>query len=244
MNQQILQMLRQFGHDGRSGIFRCEGPDATRFLMLRNGDVVGARSELDSERLGEFLVREGIISAQHLEDGSLFAHRGKRLGEVLAKLDIIDEDDIPYYVSRQALEIAIQAILHAGSAVDFEERKDVAPVLPEPLKVFEILMEVSRRASSMDGLVSGLQDDERRLELCDGVETFMAEVRLRGYEAFVLKRIQDRGSVASLFEDTPLPAEDTARAIIGYLSSGVVEFADAESEGDTEAPVAEALADP
>lgn len=226
VNQQILQMLRQFGRDGRSGIFTCESGEATRFLVLKDGLIVGARSNLVSERLGEFLVRQGIISKQHLRDGSLFARRGKRLGEVLAGLDVIDEDEIAYYVSQQALHIACTAILQADSGADFEDRKDVVQVLPEPLTVFDVLMEVSRRATTVRKLVRGLQKEQRSLEISEEAQPRMDRVRLRAYEAFVLQRIRTGQSVASIFSDSPVSAEQTARAIIGYLSAGIVEFAD------------------
>lgn len=234
VNQQILQMLRQFGRDGRSGIFTCESGEATRFLSLIDGHIVGARSNLVSERLGEFLVREGVISKQHLRDGSLFARRGKRLGEVLASLDIIDEDEIAHYVSLQALEIACKAIVQADSGADFEDRKDVVRVLPEPLSVFEVLMEVSRRATTVESVVSGLQKEERALEVSEDSESLFGRVRLRAYEAFVLKRIRSGASVSSIFSESPVSLEQTARAIIGYLSAGIVEFADAPSAKERE----------
>jgi hypothetical protein len=234
VNQQILQMLRQFGRDGRSGIFTCESGEATRYLVLKDGLIVGARSNLVSERLGEFLVRQGVISKQHLRDGSLFARRGKRLGEVLASLDVIDEEEIAHYVSQQAMEIACTAVLQADSGADFEDRKDVVQVLPEPLTVFEVLMEVSRRATAVRKLVSGLQKEERSLEISEDAPTVMDRVRLRAYEAFVLQRIRKGESVASIFSGSPVSAEQTARAIVGYLSAGIVEFADAPGEAKAE----------
>lgn len=236
MNQQILQMLRQFGRDGRSGVFTCESPEATRFLMLKNGLVVGSRSTLESERMGEFLVRQGVISSQHLDDASHFARRGKRLGEVLAELDIIEEDEIPHYVSQQTLEIACEAVLQAESGADFAAQQDVAQILPEPLSVFEILFEVSRRTTTIEDLAEGLQKEDRSLELCDDSHVLMRQIDLRAYEAFVFKRMQNGGSVASIFLDSPISTVETARAIIGYLSVGLVEFADGPHDADVETP--------
>lgn len=218
-------MFRQFGRDRRSGVFICESEEATRFLMLKNGIVVGSRSTLDAERMGEFLVGQGVISSQHLDDASHFARRGKRLGEVLAKLDIIDEDEIPLYVSLQTLEIACKAILQAESGAEFEPKNDVAQILPEPLTVSEILMEVSRRTTTIESLANGLRNEQRCLECSDDSEELLQQMRPRVYEAFVLTRIREGGSVASMFVDTPISEEETARAIIGYLSSGIVELA-------------------
>lgn len=225
-------MLRQFGRDARSGIFTCESQEATRFLMLKNGVVVGSRSTLDAERMGEFLVGQGVISNEHLDDASHFARRGKRLGEVLAELDLIDEVEIPHYVSQQTMEIACKAILQAESGADFTAKKDVAQILPEPLSVPEILMEVSRRASTIQSLAEGLQKEERCLEFCDDADALIEQIRPRAYEAFLLKRIRDGGTVASMFADNPVSVEDTARAIIGYLSTGIVELAEPSIEAN------------
>ena len=236
MNQQILQMLRQFGRDARSGIFTCESAEATRFLVLKDGLVVGARSNIDTERLGEFLVRDGVISKEHLEDASHFARRGKRLGEVLIELDIIEEAEIAHYLSQQALEIACKAVLQAESGADFAARKDVVQVLPEPLTVCEILMHVSREATTVQSVVSGLQKEQRGLEFSEDSQALIERVRLRAYEAFVLGRIRSGGSVASIFSESPVSVEETARAIIGYLSIGIVEFADVPDGAEDAAP--------
>lgn len=235
VNQQILQMLRQFGRDGRSGVFTCESEEATRFLMLKNGVVVGSRSTLDAERMGEFLVGQGVISSQHLDDASHFARRGKRLGEVLAKLDIIAEEEIPIYVSLQTLEIACKAILQAESGAEFEPKKDVAQILPEPLTVPEILMEVSRRTTTIQSLANGLRNEHRCLEFSEGSDELLQQIHPRAYEAFVLKRIREGGSVASMFADSVIAVEETARAIIGYLSVGIVELAEPSADVDVDA---------
>ncbi len=243
VNQQILQMLRHFSEDRRSGILTCKSSEATRYLMLRDGVVVGARSTLDSERLGELLVRQGIISRQHLEDGSLFARKGKRLGETLAALGVIEEDEIAHYVAQQALEIAYNAILQAHAGADFQPSSDVAQILPEPLPVHEILLEVSRRAPTIEALISGLQREERPLVLAPGSDAILKQINLQAYEALVLGQIQSGRSVRSIFSQSPVSVEETARAIFGHLSMRIVEFADTSRDAEVDAPPIAARSD-
>ena len=59
----------------------------------------------------------------------------------------------------------------------------------------------------------------------------MEQINLRAYEALVLKQIQSGETVQSIFLQSPVSAEETARAIIGYLSIGIVEFVDAPESG-------------
>lgn len=72
----------------------CEGTEVTRHLVFKDGAVTSSRSTEESERLGEVMVRQGCITEQHLKDASLFARKGKRLGEVLSDLGIIQPSEI------------------------------------------------------------------------------------------------------------------------------------------------------
>ena len=109
-------------------------------------------------------------------------------------------------------------------------------ILPEPLPVPEILLEVSRRAPTIERLVSGLQKEERPLVLTPGLAAIMKQINLQAYEALVLRQIQSGTSGRSIFAQSPVSAEETARAIIGHLSMGIVEFADAPSDVEVDAP--------
>ena len=94
MNQQVLTTLRKLARERRSGILTCEGTEVTRHLVFKDGAVTSSRSTEESERLGEVMVRQGCITEQHLKDASLFARKGKRLGEVLSDLGIIQPSEI------------------------------------------------------------------------------------------------------------------------------------------------------
>ena len=55
-----------------------------------------------SQRLGDLLVREKVISAQQLEDAlKLQKREGGRLGSVLVKLNYLSDEDVTNFLSRQ-----------------------------------------------------------------------------------------------------------------------------------------------
>ncbi|MCA9711087.1 MAG: type II secretion system protein GspE, partial [Myxococcales bacterium] len=55
-----------------------------------------------TDRIGELLIRESIISAKQLRDAQVDQHRtGKRLAYSLAKLGILGEKELTEFLARQ-----------------------------------------------------------------------------------------------------------------------------------------------
>ena len=111
LNKQVIQTLRKFGREKQSGVLTCQSVEVARRMVFSDGEIVGARSSSTAERLGEVMVRHGHITEQHLNDATIFARKGRRLGEVLAELNIIKMEDVENYVRLQVLEICSSVIL-------------------------------------------------------------------------------------------------------------------------------------
>ena len=111
VNTQILKTLRTLARERRTGILTCQGVSVTRHVVLREGDVASARSSDDAERLGEVMVRQGTITEQHLKDATVFAKKGRRLGEVLVELNIIKSEEVEESVRMQILEVSSNVMI-------------------------------------------------------------------------------------------------------------------------------------
>lgn len=204
----------------------CEGNNVTRHIVFKEGGVTAARSSSDDERLGEVLVRHGTITEQHLKDGSIFAKKGKRLGEVLAELGIIQASDIEEYVRLQLLEIASNVMINPPKKLAFASAKEVTEVIAEPVPVLDVIMEAARRTPEIDAHVKILLDDDRHLSLTKDSLVLMERVALKPHEAFILSRITGSEPTRSVFALSPLSEEQTARAVLGHLYVGILELRD------------------
>ena len=163
LNKQVIQTLRKLGRERRSGILTSHGVRMTRYIVIREGEIVGARSSSKMERLGEVMVRRGHITEQHLKDATLFAQKGRRLGEVLAELCIIKQEDIEHYVRLQILEICSAIIIHKAERISFKNVKQPRADLENPIHVLDVVMESARRTPQIDDHIKLLMSDERHL---------------------------------------------------------------------------------
>jgi hypothetical protein len=59
---------------------------AKRLVFFERGYLVGAKSDLVEERLGEVIVAEGGVSREQLEEATRFIRSGRKLGRILVEL--------------------------------------------------------------------------------------------------------------------------------------------------------------
>lgn len=197
-----------------------------RHMMFRDGSVIGARSSDDGERLGEVMVRQGSITEQHLQDASLFAKKGKKLGEVLVDLQIIKDGEIDQFVRMQVIEVCSNVLIQSPKRLAFTKTNDVVQSLSEPVAVLDIIMEAARRTPQIDSHLKKLLEDDRNLALTKDSFVLMERVTMKPHEAFILSRINGAEPTRSVFALSPLSEEQTARAVLGHLSVGILELRD------------------
>src|SRR5690606_36265968 len=101
------------------------------------------RRPMASDRIGELLVRESIISTQQLRDAQVDQHRtGKRLAYSLAKLGILGERELTEFLSRQ---YGVPSI----SLGEFEIDLEVIELVPKEVAVKHTVLPVQRAGSTL-----------------------------------------------------------------------------------------------
>ena len=224
MNQQVIQTLRKFGREKQSGVLTCQGVELARRMIFLEGKLVGARSSSKAERLGEVMVRHGHITEQHLNDATIFARKGRRLGEVLAELQIIKTGDIETYVRLQVLEICSSVILEPPKKMKFAKMSKPPSDLATSVNVLDTIMEAARRTPRINQHIKALVGDNRHLSLSDDSMKLMERITLLPHEAFILSRVNGSEPAHSVFALSPLSEEQTARAVLGHLYVGILEL--------------------
>ncbi|MGH9318433.1 MAG: DUF4388 domain-containing protein [Vicinamibacteria bacterium] len=224
MNQQVLNTLRTLARERRTGILTCEGAKVSRHVVFKEGGITAARSTDDSERLGECLLRQGCITEQHLRDATLFARKGRRLGEVLADLHIIQPAEIEEYVRMQIMEVASNVLIQPPKRMAFSSTKDVIQVVDKAVMVLDVIMEAARRTPQIEDHLKKLLEDDRHLSLTKDSMVLMERVTMKPHEAFILSRITGSEPTRSVFALSPLSEEQTARAVLGHLYVGILEL--------------------
>ena len=223
MNQQVAETFRKLYCSKRTGVLTCEAGEARRAVYFSSGFVVAARSSLEDDRLGEVMMRHGRITRGQFEDASHFIKSGWKLGEILAELNIIGEEEIETFVRLQLLDIACTQLITPPKRLAFSNLTTVDSSVGAPISVADILMETARRAPSLDKEIDSLKRDGRKLGFPkDPLKRFQA-VNLKPEEAFVLSRVDGTQTAKDIFTVSPLSEEVTARTLIGLLTADLIE---------------------
>lgn len=231
VNTQVQKTLQQLARERRTGILTCLGASVTRHVVFKNGGVISVRSSSDDERLGEVMVRQGSITEQQLKDASLFAKKGKRLGEVLVYLNIVQPEELEEYVRVQILEVASNVMILPPKKLAFTKTEDTIQVVSQPVAVLDVIMEAARRTPQIDDHMRTLMEDNRHLSLTKDSTVLMERVTMMPHEAFILSRINGTETTRAVFALSPLTEEQTARAVLGHLSVGILELRENSAHG-------------
>jgi hypothetical protein len=104
----VLALLAQTGWRGELVVL---DDDSVRSVFFERGNVVGASTNVDDERIGSVLYRFGAIDDEG-RDGILEACKsGKRFGEAAVELSLVTRDGLYQYIQKQIQEIVYATLL-------------------------------------------------------------------------------------------------------------------------------------
>ena len=160
---EILSTIGRYRVPGALSV--ASGPRVRR-IYLDGGDVVFATSEEPEVRLGTYLIRQGTLLEEAVRSAEeMLAGDGVRLGQILLRLELVDQATLEAAVAEQVHAILWGAFEWDSGDVHFEvgPRPDDGPVrlaLPIP----ELIVGGVRRAHSVRRFVERLGSGHSVLE--------------------------------------------------------------------------------
>jgi curved DNA-binding protein CbpA len=223
----LPELLRRIYVERRTAMLRCVRGEEQQSLRFRGGHIVNAHTNIKEDRLGETLVRRGLLSQDSLVRATEIVLREKRkLGEVLADLGLLDMN---------GLEDAIAIHVHEMLARLFSWTEGTYALADEPqettrsdvtlkLSTGELILEAARAVKDPDVVRYALGDVDRVLNLSGDPLLRFQKLTLSPNDGFVLSRIDGTTTVRELLQLIPLPVEETQKSLFGLVSTGVVEY--------------------
>jgi curved DNA-binding protein CbpA len=117
----------------KTGIAVFERDDVVKKVYIKDGDVLFASSNVDDDRLGEFLLRVGKLTAQQYDASvELMKKTGKKQGVILIELGFITPHTMMQVVRDQITHIILGLFAWRDGSCRFEEGplplKDIIPL--------------------------------------------------------------------------------------------------------------------
>ncbi len=226
----IAGVLRDLYVGRKSGLLHFTRGEERRSVRFHKGNIVHADTNVKEERLGETLVRQGLLSAADLKRATGFVLRDKkRLGVVLQELGILNKDQLDDALALHAREILLKVFSWAEGDYAFEEEDPEAPVEHDTtLKVStgEMILEAVRRVEDPDVVRFALGNIDRILGLSTDPLLRFQKVTLSPADGYVLSRVDGGSSAREIIQLNPAPAEETMKSLFGLLCTGILEYLD------------------
>jgi len=207
----ILALIAQTGWRGELVVL--DGDEA-RSVFFEQGNVVGATTNVEAERLGSVLYRFGVITRDELERVVQAVGGGKRFGEAAIELGVLKQDQIYAYIARQIEEIVFATMTVGDGTFFFLDGFDEARLVSRHT--------ASANALLMDGVT---RMDELRYfrQKIPSAEHIPFKVENRGTPATefnkVYEAIDGKQNVGELGRSTGLGEFETTKALYALVQS-------------------------
>ena len=220
-------LLQEIYVGRRSGTLSLVRGEERQSLRFRGGHIVNAHTNVAEERLGEVLVRRGLIAEADLGRAAEVVGRdGRRLGQVLVELGLLSQGGLEDAVALHVHEILAGVFAWKEGSYSFEE--EPAGAVPEELTLRlstgDLILEAVQAIRDPDVVRYALGDLDRVLCLSNDPLLRFQQLTLAPADGFVLSRVDGTASAREIMQMIPLPAEQTQRSLLGLLSTGAIEY--------------------
>lgn len=194
-----------------------------------NGQLVSGSSTDERGRLGETMVRRGVISREDLERAlAIVSRQGRRLAPVLRDLELVDTPGLEQALALHIREMLVTALLWEQAALLFEDQElPDAPAEDLTLRCStgELILDLVRRIPSGETVRRGLGSLERPLVPVDDPPFRVEKKTLSPADGYLLAHADGTTPArAVLAQATALRGEDLERSLLGLLCTGVLRY--------------------
>jgi serine/threonine protein kinase/tetratricopeptide (TPR) repeat protein len=227
----VAELIREVYSSRNTGILHFESQGIGKRIYFKKGSIVFANSDVNEDRLGEFLIRiEQIDRAVFDRVSATMQKTGSRFGATLVELGVLERARLEELVRRQVQEIIYSVFEwnRGNYAFEFLDRPVEEDIVVE-LSTAELILIGVRRISSLDHVRSALGTLECVLRHTENPLLLYQKMTLTTSEGYVLSRVDDATSISEIAAISPLGEDETLRCVYALVAAGVVELASKEA---------------
>lgn len=212
----------------RTGMLKLESSQPAgqgRTIWLENGALAFASSNDPGDRLGQVLVREGLLTREQLNQALTASQErpGAALGRVLVDLKLLGPDELHRALVLQAQHAVNGLMGWSAGTFQFHERDlPVKEIVPLGLDTRQVLMAAFRTCPFAD-LAGKLPPPLTRLRRSGACDQLAGNLPLTALESRLLLEVDGGTTVQDLAARASEGPESALRAVHALLSMGLLE---------------------
>jgi hypothetical protein len=225
----LPEFLREVYVGQRTGLLHVTRGERTGVSFRSvNGEIVSGSSSDERGRLGESMVRGGLLSKADLARAlALVTRHGRRLAPVLRELDLVDTLRLEQALALHIRELLLTALVWDEASLLFEDQElPEAPAEDLTLRcsTAELILELVRRIPHPETVRQGLGNLDRPLVAAPSLPFGIDRARLGPADGYLLSRADGSVSARSVIETAPVPVAEVERSLLGFLCTGVLQY--------------------
>jgi tetratricopeptide (TPR) repeat protein len=229
----LLPLFRRLHLEDKTGFLSLRhGPDEASICFI-HGKIAWGHANMKECRLGPVLLRAGRISEwDHDQAAEMVAVTGRRFGQVLLDMGLIDQAALDDALALHVRELLLTVFSWNEGTWYFEER------LPGDLGGFDRPLRISTAEVILDAVWSignpdvirfALGDLDRALAVSADYGTRAQHIVLSPEDGFLFSRVDGFLTARQLLAITPVERSEAERRLLGLLCVGILEYAAVKS---------------
>ena len=220
----MVPLLREVRCERHTGLLSFEQGEAKRALRFRDGQVVAAFTNVESEKLPARLLGLGLLAEADLQGALTVMRRdAKALSEVLEASGLVDRAGLERAVADQVRDILARAFgAEQGTYVFHDQATPAGEESGLDVVTEDLILEAVRQIADPSVIRYALGETDRSLALSRGLR--LERLRLTVADGYFLSRVDGTLTGREVMELLPLDDDEARRTLLGLLCAGLVEF--------------------
>ena len=220
----VPTLLRELRGERRTGLLSFELGETKRALRFREGQVVAAFTNVESEKLPARLLALGLVAETDLQQALTIMRRDvKALADVLEARGLVNRAGLERALSEQVRDILARAF--GGDQGTYVFHDQAAPAGEESgldIATEDLILEAVRQIADPAVVRYALGETDRTLVLGRGLR--LERLRLTASDGYFLSRVDGTLTGREVMEMLPLESDEAQRTLLALLCAGIVEF--------------------
>ncbi|GBC85650.1 hypothetical protein HRbin11_02100 [bacterium HR11] len=220
----IADVLAALYRSGRTGALRVEKGVFLKTLYVQDGQVAYASSNAQSDRLGEVLVRHGLLTPEQLDDAMKRLQPDVSLGKVLVQLGYLSPKELVQGAHLQVAAVVDSLFQWTEGAYHFMEGPLPKQVVNLHIPLPALVLEYTARHAPVAWVRRYLPEDhEARASLLETFYRVQPEMTLPAEIEEVFTWLDGRSTVEEIAAQTGREAFFIAKVVVGLGVLGLAE---------------------
>jgi hypothetical protein len=211
-----------------TGVLHLTLRGTTKKIYVADGRIIFAGSSDPNDRLGEMLLREGVITLDQLEQAIVKLSSGKRLGTLLVEAGHLSPENLVRGVLSQVRAIVLAVFAWEDGEYSFVEGPlPTEEVVKLTMRTPEVLLQGIRQIRSFSRLRRSVGPLSTRVRLDGGWRQTLEGLEIRDGERMLLQRVEEAGdrgvSIERLCREVFLSNYEIYQALLAFRVLGILD---------------------